>query len=103
MRTSGQIVRLPALAEEPSDLNDWADDPLGREPGEALWPEWSSIPALERIRRNRAFPRYWSALFSRTRSPTRANFPSRSSRSLKAGIAHAFQNKINFPACAPRS
>ena len=63
------IVRLPALAEAPSDLNDWADDPLGREPGEALWPEWFPIPALERIRRNSAFPRYWSALFQQNPIP----------------------------------
>lgn len=35
-------VRLPALAEE--------DDPLGRAPGEALWPERYSRQALERIR-----------------------------------------------------
>ena len=63
------IVRLPALAEEPSELNDWADDPLGREPGEALWPEWFPIPALERIRRNSAFPRYWSALFQQNPIP----------------------------------
>ena len=63
------IVRLPALAEEPSDLNDWADDPLGREPGEALWPEWFPIPALERIRRNSAFPRYWYALFQQNPIP----------------------------------
>jgi hypothetical protein len=58
MPTRGEIVRLPALAEAPNELNDWAEDALGRRPGEALWPEWFPIPALERIRRNSAFPRY---------------------------------------------
>jgi len=37
-----QILRLPALAEK--------DDPLGREPGEALWPEWYPVEALEKMR-----------------------------------------------------
>ena len=32
------IVRLPALAE--------VDDPLGRDAGDALWPEWEDRPAL---------------------------------------------------------
>ncbi len=35
-------VRLPALAE--------ADDPLGRKPGEALWPRWEDEAALARKR-----------------------------------------------------
>jgi predicted phage terminase large subunit-like protein len=33
-----QVVRFPALAE--------SDDPLGRAPGEALWPEWEPRDAL---------------------------------------------------------
>jgi predicted phage terminase large subunit-like protein len=37
-----RVIRLPALAE--------ADDPLGRAPGEALWPEWEDRAALERRR-----------------------------------------------------
>jgi hypothetical protein len=36
------VVRLPALAE--------AEDPLGREPGAALWPEWEDAAAIERKR-----------------------------------------------------
>ncbi len=36
------VVRLPALAER--------DDPLGREPGAALWPERYDAETLERIR-----------------------------------------------------
>jgi hypothetical protein len=66
-----EIVRLPAIAETSSDLNDWAEDPMGRKPGEALWPDpnWFPIPALERIRRNSAFPRYWYALFQQNPIP----------------------------------
>jgi predicted phage terminase large subunit-like protein len=37
------VLRLPALAE--------ADDPLGRQPGEALWPEWEDAEAISRKRR----------------------------------------------------
>jgi hypothetical protein len=63
------IVRLPAIAEEPDEPNDWAMDPLGREPGDALWPEWYPVPALARIQRNTAFPRYWSSLFQQSPIP----------------------------------
>ncbi len=37
-----RVVRLPALAE--------GADALGRAPGEALWPEWEGVAALERKR-----------------------------------------------------
>lgn len=33
-----KIIRLPAIAEEPGADNNFEKDPLGREPGEALWP-----------------------------------------------------------------
>jgi len=51
------IVRLPAVAE--------ADDPLGREQGEALWPERYPLPVLDRIRSvlDRKNPRDWPALY----------------------------------------
>ena len=48
------VLRLPALAEEA--------DPLGRVPGQALWPEWEDEAALERRRRDMG-SRMWSALF----------------------------------------
>ena len=48
------ILRLPAFAE--------TDDPMGRAPGEPLWPEWLSAEALNRIRS--AESEYeWSALY----------------------------------------
>ncbi len=37
-----RVVRLPAIAE--------AGDTMGRAPGEALWPEWEDLAALERKR-----------------------------------------------------
>jgi hypothetical protein len=64
-----EIVNLPAIAQEPSDLNDWLVDPLGRKVGEALWKESFPVPALERIRRNSAFPRYWYALYQQNPIP----------------------------------
>jgi predicted phage terminase large subunit-like protein len=51
------VLRLPALAE--------ADDPLGRAPGEALWPEWEDRAALER-KRILVGGRVWAALFQQS-------------------------------------
>ena len=50
-------LRLPALAE--------ADDPLGRAPGEPLWPEWEDRAALER-KQALVGSRVWSALFQQS-------------------------------------
>lgn len=33
-----KIIRLPAISEEPCAENNFQADPLGRKPGEALWP-----------------------------------------------------------------
>ena len=49
-----EVIRLPALAE--------LLDPLGREPGDALWPEWEGVEQLER-KRSIIGPRDWSALY----------------------------------------
>jgi predicted phage terminase large subunit-like protein len=49
-----EIVELPAIAED--------GDPLGRAPGEALWPERFDLAALARIRSN-MFGRDWSSLY----------------------------------------
>ncbi|PHR96682.1 MAG: hypothetical protein COA78_28500 [Blastopirellula sp.] len=48
------VIRLPALAEE--------NDPLGREPGEALWPERYSRKRLLRIKRG-VGSFWWSAMY----------------------------------------
>jgi predicted phage terminase large subunit-like protein len=50
-----QTLRLPALAEA-------ENDPLGRAPGEPLWPAWEDAKALER-RRQAVGARAWAALY----------------------------------------
>jgi predicted phage terminase large subunit-like protein len=48
------VLKLPALGED--------GDPLGRAPGEALWPAWESRTAL--LRKQAAVgPRVWQALY----------------------------------------
>lgn len=60
-RDGGQwrVISLPAIAME--------RDPLGRAPGEALWPEWEPIDHLER-KRTVVGPRAWLSLYQQ--SPT---------------------------------
>lgn len=48
-----EVICLPALAER-------LDDPLGRKPGEYLWPEWFDRKHWAQFERN---PRTWSALY----------------------------------------
>jgi predicted phage terminase large subunit-like protein len=55
-----RCIRLPALAEE--------NDPLGREPGAPLWPEWESAAQLDR-KRTSIGERGWAALFQQTPRP----------------------------------
>lgn len=47
------VLRLPAIA-------DRQDDPVGRQIGEPLWPEWFKAGHFDRFRNN---PRTWNALF----------------------------------------
>lgn len=54
------VLRLPALAE--------LDDPLGRAPGEPLWPEWEDEKALIR-KRDTVGERVWSALYQQSPRP----------------------------------
>ena len=53
-----EVLSLPALAEE--------DDPLGRAPGEPLWPEWFTPEMFAHARRD---PRTWSALYQQRPAP----------------------------------
>lgn len=58
------VLKLPAIAGD--------DDPLGREPGEALWPERIPLKTLVRIRANmlrRTGRRGWEALYQQNPSP----------------------------------
>lgn len=49
------VLCLPAIA-----VND--NDPLGRAPGEPLWPEWQSKAKLEQMRRSQG-ERNWNSLY----------------------------------------
>lgn len=56
MKTGGErweVLNLPAIAED--------DDPLGREPGEALWPEKWPLERLEEARRSASI--WWHAQY----------------------------------------
>lgn len=53
-----RIISLPMEARE--------SDPLGRDPGEMLWPEWFTPQMLETAKRE---PRTWSALYQQEPRP----------------------------------
>lgn len=52
-----EVINLPAVAQE--------DDPLGRDPGEALWPNFFTLERLEELKRNLP-PRDWASLYMGT-------------------------------------
>jgi predicted phage terminase large subunit-like protein len=54
-----EVLCLPAQAER-------ADDPLGRAPGEMLWPEWFDERHWQNFRSN---PRTWSSLYQQRPAP----------------------------------
>jgi predicted phage terminase large subunit-like protein len=60
-----EVVCLPALAVE--------NDPLGRKPGEALWPEWMPADALERERIIQG-PRNWNSLYQQQPAPDEGTY-----------------------------
>jgi predicted phage terminase large subunit-like protein len=69
----GRMWRVLCIPAEAAS----ADDPLGRKPGEMLWPEWFTPEYWTPLRKNR---RAWSALYQQKPSPEegtyfqRANF-----------------------------
>jgi predicted phage terminase large subunit-like protein len=58
-----EVISLPALAGE--------NDPLGREPGERLWPEWYSAEMFKTAQRD---TRNWSALYQQTPMPESGDY-----------------------------
>lgn len=58
------VLCLPAIAEHD-------DDPLGRKPGEALWPEWFKEGHFDRFKGN---ARTWSALFQQRPTPLSGDY-----------------------------
>jgi len=59
-RDEWRLLSLPAQAEDA--------DPLGRTPGEPLWPEWENADAILR-KRTSVGERVWSALFQQSPRP----------------------------------
>jgi hypothetical protein len=57
-----RVLNIPAKAEHP-------DDPLGRQPGEYLWPEWFTPKHWAQWENNPRAARTWSALFQQRPSP----------------------------------
>jgi predicted phage terminase large subunit-like protein len=55
-----RVLNLPALAED--------NDPLGRAPGDPIWPEWEDAAALQR-KRNAVGERTWWALYQQSPRP----------------------------------
>lgn len=60
-----EIINLPAIAG--------GNDQLGRAPGEALWPEWYDIEALEAIRGTLS-PMQWNALYQQNPIPEEGDY-----------------------------
>ena len=58
------VICLPAIA-------DRLDDPLGRQIGETLWPEWFSLAHWEPFKKN---PRTWSSLYQQKPAPAEGTF-----------------------------
>lgn len=60
------IINLPLLAEH-------KDDPLGRAPGELLWPEWFRLDEAHRLRnlakKGGTYARTWSSLYQQRPAP----------------------------------
>lgn len=61
LKTSGRRFRVISIKMEADD-----NDPLGRYPGEPLWPEWFTPMMLEEAKRE---PRTWSALYQQEPRP----------------------------------
>ncbi|MFN7608571.1 MAG: phage terminase large subunit [Ralstonia sp.] len=59
-----EILNIPAMAVR-------ADDPLGRKPGEFLWPEWFDEAHWKPFQRN---ARTWSALFQQQPTPDTGDY-----------------------------
>ena len=66
-----RVIRLPMIAEE--------DDPVGRQPGERLWPEWFTE---EQVTEARSDAQKWSALYQQTPVRSQVNISAQSGWSL---------------------
>ena len=83
------VINLPALAE--------GDDPLGREPGEALWPERYDAAQLALIR-STIGPQAFGALYQQHPTPLEGGLFKRDSLryyDLKEGVYHCGEQRID--------
>src|SRR5262249_44588735 len=60
------VLSLPALADRP-------DDPLGRNIGESIWPEWFTQTMLEQERISQG-PRNWASLYQQRPTPDEGGY-----------------------------
>jgi predicted phage terminase large subunit-like protein len=58
------VVCLPAICER-------HDDPLGRQPGDRIWPEWFGPDHFERFKR---VPRTWASLYQQRPAPEEGDY-----------------------------
>lgn len=56
-----KVIKLPAIAGD--------DDPIGRQPGDPLWPSWQPLSELERIRKT-VGERDWASLYMQEPVPS---------------------------------
>ncbi len=85
-----EVVKLPALARE--------RDPLGRQPGEALWPARYNEAALDSIR-SEVGEKWWAALYDQEPFPEGGNLfkPDRMSWYEDLGDGYRLQNGTVWP------
>lgn len=76
-----RVVSLPAIAE--------GSDPLGREPGEVLWPEWEDAAAIARKRRI-VGERVFASLFQQQPRPSEGSI-------IKAGWWQHWTDELPTP------
>ncbi|HEV8360904.1 MAG TPA: phage terminase large subunit [Candidatus Thermoplasmatota archaeon] len=62
------VLRLPALAEDPASSDDVQPDPLGRKPGEPLWPEMFRLADYHAIEATLG-PSWWASLYQGRPAP----------------------------------
>lgn len=63
-----EYVRIPAVAEDVDPAKGWGPDPLGRHPGEPLWPDRYDTAALAQIKADVGLS-VWTALYQGRPSP----------------------------------
>jgi predicted phage terminase large subunit-like protein len=60
-------IQLPAIAVEPSEFNGYQTDPLGREPGEPLWP--GRVPLTQLMEWKATNEYWWNAMYQQRPTP----------------------------------